>query len=70
MNHVLSLWSLAIHNPINYDFMALYSKKVDNLPQVTQPADNTAKISTESAHSLPASAPFCVLLHTKGVIRK
>lgn len=57
MSHVLYLLSLAIHEPINYDFMALYSEKVDNLPQVTQPADGKARILTESAHSLPGSTP-------------
>lgn len=57
MSHVLYLLSLAIHEPINYDFMALYSEKVDNLPQVTQPADGKARILTESAHPLPGSTP-------------
>lgn len=57
MSHVLYLLSLAIHEPINYDFMAFYSEKVDNLPQVTQPADGKARILTESAHSLSGSTP-------------
>lgn len=66
MSHVLYLLSLAIHEPINYDFMALYSEKVDNLPQVTQPADDKARILTESAHSLPSSTPFCAPHRAKG----
>lgn len=57
MSHVLYLLSLAIHEPINYDFTAFYSEKVDNLPQVTQPADGKARILTESAHSLSGSTP-------------
>lgn len=67
---MLSMLSLAIHDPINYNFMALYSEKVDNLPQVTQPADGTARISTEFAHSLPASTLFCALLHAKSAAWK
>lgn len=51
-------YCLQSNSPINYDFMALYSEKVGNLPQVTQPADGKAKILTEPAHSLPGGTRF------------
>lgn len=64
MSHVLYLLSFAIHNPINYGFMALYSEKGGNLPQVTQPADGKARILTEPAHQ--AVPLFCFLHYAKG----